>query len=106
MKNKVINKIALKLLDKYSCETKNSKKRCRYIPTCSQYSKQCFEKFNWFKALCLTILRVLKCNPLFKGGYNPIPLTKKEKNEIKSKLPKQILDDKFNPFNMYHKIRY
>ena len=29
----------------------------------------------------LTLKRLLRCNKLFKGGYDPVPLTKEEKIE-------------------------
>ncbi|PIP13997.1 MAG: membrane protein insertion efficiency factor YidD [bacterium (Candidatus Stahlbacteria) CG23_combo_of_CG06-09_8_20_14_all_34_7] len=45
---------------------------CRFTPTCSEYSMQAFEKYNFFKALFLSIKRILKCNQFFKGGYDPL----------------------------------
>ncbi|MDD2332554.1 MAG: membrane protein insertion efficiency factor YidD, partial [Candidatus Cloacimonetes bacterium] len=32
-----------------------------------------FAKYNFFKALYLTIWRVLRCNPFVRGGYDPLP---------------------------------
>lgn len=45
---------------------------CRYTPTCSQYSVEAFEKYGFLKGLFLSIKRILRCNPLFKGGYDPL----------------------------------
>ncbi|MCH4891232.1 membrane protein insertion efficiency factor YidD [Acidaminobacter sp. JC074] len=45
---------------------------CRYAPTCSEYSLQAFEKYGFFKGLYLSVFRILRCNPLFKGGYDPL----------------------------------
>ena len=41
---------------------------CRYYPTCSEYAKWQVENNNLLKALFFSILRVLKCNQLFRGG--------------------------------------
>lgn len=49
---------------------------CRFIPTCSAYALQCYREYNFFKATFLTITRLLRCNPLFKGGYDPVPKKK------------------------------
>ena len=51
-------------------ESKNIK--CKYYPTCSEYTKQAIEKYGAFKGLRLGICRILKCNPLSKGGYDPL----------------------------------
>lgn len=45
---------------------------CRYLPTCSEYSVQAFEKYGFFKGLYLTVFRILRCNPFSKGGYDPL----------------------------------
>ena len=45
---------------------------CRFYPSCSEYSKQAFEKYNFFKAIILSIYRILRCNPWNKGGYDPL----------------------------------
>jgi|TARA_B100000780_G_scaffold4586_1_gene3698 putative membrane protein insertion efficiency factor len=47
--------------------------RCRYTPTCSEYSRQCFKKFNIFEAIKLSIKRILKCHPWGGSGFDPIP---------------------------------
>lgn len=44
--------------------------KCRYIPTCSQYGKECFEKYNILKAFWLTYKHICFCNPFAnKGKY-------------------------------------
>lgn len=45
---------------------------CKYIPTCSEYSKQAISKYGAVKGSFLTFKRFLKCNPFSKGGYDPV----------------------------------
>ena len=46
---------------------------CRHIPTCSNYGIEAIKIHGAFKGTLLTIKRLLKCNPLFKSGYDPVP---------------------------------
>jgi putative membrane protein insertion efficiency factor len=46
---------------------------CRYHPTCSQYGREAFRQHPFVFALSLTIRRILRCHPLAKGGYDPVP---------------------------------
>ncbi len=55
--------------------------RCRYYPTCSQYAVEAVERFGAFKGSILAISRLLRCNPLFPGGYDPVPEKKKRKKD-------------------------
>ncbi|MBI2608545.1 MAG: membrane protein insertion efficiency factor YidD [Deltaproteobacteria bacterium] len=48
-------------------------KKCRFFPSCSEYSEQCFKEFHFIKAFCLSIKRILKCHPLHKGGIDLVP---------------------------------
>lgn len=54
---------------------------CRYLPTCSEYAVEAFQRYNLAKAGFLTIKRIMKCNPFGGSGFDPVPLTpdKKEK---------------------------
>ena len=45
---------------------------CKYEPSCSNYGHQAINKHGAFKGSFLTILRLVKCNPFSKGGYDPI----------------------------------
>ena len=47
--------------------------RCIYTPSCSAYALEALLKRNVFVALGLIIYRLLRCNPLAKGGYDPVP---------------------------------
>ena len=47
--------------------------RCRFVPSCSAYSKLAFEKYGIFKGLYLSTWRILRCNPFCKGGIDPVP---------------------------------
>jgi len=46
---------------------------CRYQPTCSDYAYQAINKHGIIKGGRLAIWRVVRCNPVAKGGYDPIP---------------------------------
>lgn len=46
---------------------------CRHIPTCSNYGIEAIATYGSIKGSWLTALRILKCNPLFKAGYDPVP---------------------------------
>jgi|TARA_A100001015_G_scaffold36125_1_gene39859 putative membrane protein insertion efficiency factor len=46
---------------------------CRHTPTCSEYGIIALKKHGVFKGSFLTAKRILKCNSLFKGGYDPVP---------------------------------
>ena len=71
-----MKKILVKLIDFYKknislwLESKNIK--CKFYPTCSEYTRQAIEKYGALKGLILGIYRVLRCNPFSKGGYDPL----------------------------------
>jgi len=46
---------------------------CRFTPTCSQYTFEAVEKYGPIKGLFLGIKRILRCNPFFPGGEDPVP---------------------------------
>ncbi len=46
---------------------------CIYVPSCSQYAIEAYEKYGVVKGSYLTARRILRCNPLHKGGYDPVP---------------------------------
>lgn len=47
--------------------------RCPYYPTCSSYGLEAVEKYGSVKGSALAIWRILRCNPLSSGGYDPVP---------------------------------
>lgn len=47
-------------------------KRCKYYPTCSEYTKQAINKYGVFKGIYLGIKRIIRCNPFSYGGYDPV----------------------------------
>ncbi len=46
---------------------------CRFYPSCSVYGEEAFKEFGFFKALTLTLKRVLKCYPFGPKGFDPLP---------------------------------
>lgn len=47
-------------------------KKCKFYPTCSEYTKQAVEKYGVVIGLYKGIKRILRCNPFSKGGYDPL----------------------------------
>lgn len=47
---------------------------CRFSPTCSEYSRECFENLGFFRSIWLTIRRLGRCHPFHPGGFDPAPV--------------------------------
>jgi hypothetical protein len=45
---------------------------CRYRPTCSEYCRQAIKKRGLLKGSLLSVWRILRCNPLSRGGWDPV----------------------------------
>ena len=78
----MISKILIKLIELYR---KNISPRkipcCRFTPTCSAYAIEAIQKRGAFVGTLLSIWRILRCNPLCKGGYDPVPEKKGKKSD-------------------------
>lgn len=46
---------------------------CRYVPTCSEYAAEAIAKRGFLQGSALAAWRLLRCNPLVHGGYDPVP---------------------------------
>ena len=46
--------------------------KCKFYPSCSEYTKQAIEKYGVLKGIYLGTKRILRCNPFSKGGYDPL----------------------------------
>jgi putative membrane protein insertion efficiency factor len=45
---------------------------CRFEPSCSQYMIDAIRKKGFVIGIARGLLRLLRCNPLFPGGYDPV----------------------------------
>jgi putative membrane protein insertion efficiency factor len=45
---------------------------CRYLPTCSDYAQQAIVMHGPLVGGWKALLRILRCNPLFRGGFDPV----------------------------------
>jgi len=45
---------------------------CRYSPSCSRYAKEAIEKKGVVSGIWQSLLRLLRCHPFSRGGYDPV----------------------------------
>ena len=46
---------------------------CRFMPTCSEYAVDALQEYGMFRGSWLAIVRLAKCGPWHRGGWDPIP---------------------------------
>ena len=46
---------------------------CRYLPTCSEYAFDAVQTRGVIIGIALACWRILRCNPLFHAGHDPVP---------------------------------
>lgn len=46
---------------------------CRFEPTCSGYAVEALDRHGFFYGSVLSIIRLGKCGPWHKPGYDPVP---------------------------------
>ena len=81
MLNKILTNFAIILIKGYQLFISpiiGGRYHCRFIPRCSDYSIEVLKNFGIVKGSYLTIKRILRCNPLSKGGLDLPPQKSKE----------------------------
>ncbi|MBV8930067.1 MAG: membrane protein insertion efficiency factor YidD [Mycobacteriaceae bacterium] len=46
---------------------------CRFTPTCSQYAVDALTEYGLIRGGGLAVVRLTKCGPWHRGGWDPIP---------------------------------
>lgn len=50
--------------------------QCKYLPSCSNYCIEAIQTRGPLVGTLLSAWRLVRCNPLSKGGYDPVPRRK------------------------------
>jgi len=58
---------------------------CRFYPSCSEYSKESIFVHGVVKGIVLSVMRILKCHPFHKGGYDFVPVAQIHKRRFQWK---------------------
>ena len=58
---------------------------CRYYPSCSRYALEAFQRQGFIAGVVLTAWRLLRCNPLSRGGVDDAPERRRPRFFISSR---------------------
>ena len=76
MKNDFLTKLGCKFVRFYQiCISPfiGGRAACRFVPTCSEYTKQAIEKYGLIRGSFMGLKRISRCRPGGGCGYDPVP---------------------------------
>ena len=69
-----MKKFLIGLIRFYKTKISPKKKAvCRFRPTCSSFAIEAIEKHGALLGSLMAFCRIMRCNPYFRGGYDPVP---------------------------------
>ena len=68
-----MRKILIKMIKLYQVMPLHTHSMCRFVPSCSEYTKDAIEQYGSIKGCFLGMKRILRCIPFGSSGYDPVP---------------------------------
>jgi putative membrane protein insertion efficiency factor len=56
---------------------------CRFVPSCSEYALEAIDRYGIVAGSILAVWRLLRCQPLSRGGFDPVPRSQPHFNVCK-----------------------
>jgi len=63
----------MRAIHTYQVVMAGSTSRCRFAPTCSEYTREAIEVHGFGSGVWMGIKRVGRCHPWHPGGFDPVP---------------------------------
>lgn len=64
--------ILIFLIEVYQGISRFMPPRCRFYPSCSEYTRQAIDVHGSLTGVWLGMKRLAKCHPFHPGGYDPV----------------------------------
>ena len=82
-----MKKVLILMIRGYQCISRCFPARCRFYPSCSDYTIEAIQKHGIVYGLWLCFRRVCQCHPWNPGGYDPVPEVRGRKTEDRGQKP-------------------
>jgi len=78
----MIKRLAILLIRGYQAVSGCFPARCRFYPTCSDYTIEAVQMHGIVTGLWLSFRRICRCHPWNPGGVDPVPDRKNRKQRL------------------------
>ena len=64
-------RVGMRMIRAYQVVLSGAPSRCRFAPSCSEYTREAIEHFGLVRGVGRGARRVARCHPWNPGGYDP-----------------------------------